>query len=43
VRADELGLLPPPEALAASAVQVAVLDEGRLRRGQIVYSAPFCA
>jgi putative acetyltransferase len=41
VRADELGLLPPPEALAESAVQVAVLDERRLPRGQIVYSEPF--
>ena len=41
VRADELGLLPPPEALVDWAVQVAVLDEARLPRGQIVYSAPF--
>ena len=43
VRADELGLLPPPEALADWAVQVAVLDEARLPRGQIVYSPPFRA
>jgi putative acetyltransferase len=41
VRADELGLLPPPEALHDSAVQVAVLDEARLPRGQVHYSAPF--
>jgi putative acetyltransferase len=41
VRADELGLLPPPEALVDWAVQVAVLDDARLPRGQIVYSAPF--
>ena len=43
VRADELGLLPPPEALYDWAVQVAVLDEARLPRGQIVYSPPFRA
>jgi len=41
VRADELGLLPPPEALVDWAVQVAVLDEARLPRGQVQYSAPF--
>ncbi|HLY95317.1 MAG TPA: N-acetyltransferase [Gaiellaceae bacterium] len=41
VRADELGLLPPPEALVDWAVQVAVFDEERLPRGQIVYSPPF--
>lgn len=41
VRADELGLAPPPEALYDWAVQVAVLDEARLPRGQIRYSAPF--
>jgi len=41
VRADELGLLPPPEALYDWAVQVVVLDEARLPRGQIAYSAPF--
>ena len=41
VRADELGLLPPPEALYDWAVQVAVLDEARLPRGQVQYSAPF--
>jgi putative acetyltransferase len=41
VRADELGLLPPPEALYDWAVQVAVLDEARLPRGQITYAPPF--
>jgi putative acetyltransferase len=41
VRADELGLLPPPEALVDWAVQVAVFDEARLPRGQVQYSAPF--
>ena len=41
VRADELGLLPPPEALHDSAVQVAVFDEARLPRGRIVYAPPF--
>lgn len=41
VRADELGLLPPPEALYDWAVQVAVLDEARLPRGELHYSAPF--
>ena len=41
VRADELGLLPPPEALYDWAVQVVVLDEARLPRGQIVNSPPF--
>lgn len=41
VRADELGLLPPPEALYDWAVQVVVLDEARLPRGQVHYSAPF--
>jgi putative acetyltransferase len=43
VRADELGLLPPPEALYDWAVQVAVFDEARLPRGQIAYSPPFRA
>jgi putative acetyltransferase len=43
VRADELGLLPPPEALVDWAVQVAVLDEARLPRGQVQYSAPFAS
>jgi putative acetyltransferase len=42
-RADELGLLPPPEALYDWAVQVAVFDEARLPRGQIAYSPPFRA
>lgn len=41
VRADDLGLVPPPEALVDWAVQVAVFDEPRLPRGQIHYSAPF--
>ena len=42
VRADELGLLPPPEALHESAVQVAILDpEEPLPQGRIVYSEPF--
>jgi putative acetyltransferase len=41
VRADELGLRPPPEALYDWAVQVAVFDEARLPRGQVHYSAPF--
>ena len=42
VRADELGLLPPPEALYDWAFQVAVLDEGvELPRGRVIYSAPF--
>lgn len=42
LRADELGLLPPPEALHDSAVQVAILDpQERLPQGRIVYSEPF--
>ncbi len=42
VRADELGLLPPPEALVDWAVQVAILDpEAELPQGRIVYSEPF--
>lgn len=42
VRADELGLLPPAEALYDWAVQVAILDlEAELPRGRIVYSEPF--
>ena len=42
VRADELGLLPPPEALYDWAFQVAVLDEGaELPQGRVVYSEPF--
>ena len=42
VRADEFGLLPPPEALADWAFQVAVLDpEATLPRGRVVYSEPF--
>ena len=42
VRADELGLLPPPEALYDWAFQVAVLDEGvELPQGRVVYPEPF--
>lgn len=42
VRADELGLLPPPEALYDWAFQVAVLDEGAvLPQGRVVYPEPF--
>ena len=42
VRADELGLLPPPEALYDWAFQVAVLDERvELPQGRVVYSEPF--
>jgi putative acetyltransferase len=42
VRADELGLLPPPEALYDWAFQVAVLDEAAvLARGRVVYPEPF--
>jgi predicted N-acetyltransferase YhbS len=41
VRAVDLGLKAPPEALHEWAVQVAVFDESRLPDGQIHYSAPF--
>ena len=42
VRADELGLLPPPETLVDWAFQVAVLDEdAELPRGQVLYAPPF--
>lgn len=42
VRADELGLLPPPEALYDWAFQVAVLAENAaLPQGRVVYSEPF--
>jgi predicted N-acetyltransferase YhbS len=42
VRADDLGLLPPPEALYDWAFQVAVLDpEAVLPQGRVVYSKPF--
>jgi putative acetyltransferase len=42
VRADELGLLPPPEALYDWAFLVAVLDEAaELPRGRVVYPATF--
>ena len=44
VRADELGLLPPPEALHDWAFQVAVLGpEADLPRGRVVYPPPFSA
>jgi putative acetyltransferase len=42
VRASELGLLRPPEALNDDGFQVAVLDpDATLPRGQVVYSEPF--
>jgi putative acetyltransferase len=42
VRADELGLLPPPEALYDWAFQVAVLDPApELPQGRVVYTPPF--
>ena len=42
VRADELGLLPPPEALYDWAFQVAVLDETvALPQGRVAYTPPF--
>ncbi len=42
VRADELGLLPPPEARYDWAFQVAVLEpQAELPQGQVVYSEPF--
>ena len=42
VRADELGLLPPPEALYDWAFQVAVLDESvPFPRGRVVYPPTF--
>jgi putative acetyltransferase len=42
VRADELGLLPPPEALYDWAFQVIVLDEGvELPQGRVIYAEPF--
>jgi putative acetyltransferase len=42
VRADELGLLPPPEALYDWAFQVVVLDETvEVPRGRVVYPEPF--
>jgi putative acetyltransferase len=41
-RADELGWLPPAEALYDWAFQVALLDErAELPRGQVVYPEPF--
>lgn len=42
VRADELGLLPPPECLVDWAFQVAILDpDAELPQGRVVYSEPF--
>jgi len=42
VRADELGLLPPPEALHDWAFQAAVLDKAaELPQGRVVYPEPF--
>ena len=41
VRADELGLLPPPEALYDWAFQVAVFDRDRLPQGRVRYPPPF--
>ncbi|MFL5961185.1 MAG: GNAT family N-acetyltransferase [Gaiellaceae bacterium] len=42
VRADELGLLPPPETRYDWAFQVAVLDPAAdLPQGRVVYSPPF--
>jgi putative acetyltransferase len=42
VRADELALLPPPEALYDWAFQVIVLDDGaELPQGRVIYSDPF--
>jgi putative acetyltransferase len=42
VRADELGLLPPPETLHDWAFQVAVLDaDAELPQGRVAYSPPF--
>jgi putative acetyltransferase len=42
VRADELGLLPPPEALYDWAFQVAVLDAAApLPQGRVVYPPTF--
>ncbi|MGE5691376.1 MAG: GNAT family N-acetyltransferase [Pseudomonadota bacterium] len=42
VRADELGLLPPPEALHDWAFQVAVLDDdAEVPQGRVVYPPTF--
>lgn len=42
VRADELGLLPPPECLVDWAFQVAILEpDADLPQGRVVYSEPF--
>lgn len=42
VRADELGLLPPPECLHDSAFQVAILDPAaEPPQGRVVYTEPF--
>ncbi len=41
VRADEHGLLPPPEALYDWAFQVAIFDRDRLPQGRVRYPPPF--
>ncbi|HET8752042.1 MAG TPA: N-acetyltransferase [Gaiellaceae bacterium] len=42
VRADELGLLPPPETRYDWAFRVAILDpDAELPRGRVIYSPPF--
>ncbi|HET8894541.1 MAG TPA: N-acetyltransferase [Gaiellaceae bacterium] len=41
VRADELGLLPPPETLYEWAFQVAIFDRDRLPQGRVRYAPPF--
>jgi putative acetyltransferase len=42
VRADEFGLLPPPEALFDWAFQIAILEpEAEVPQGRFVYSEPF--
>lgn len=42
IRADELGLLPPPETRYDWAFQVAILDpEAELPQRRVVYSPPF--
>ena len=42
VRADELGLVPPPECHWDWAFQVAILDpDAELPQGRVIYSEPF--
>lgn len=43
VRADEFGLLPPPETQArgAGGFQVVIFDRERLPQGRVVYPPPF--